>query len=82
MSDVVGSMDELIRAAKNLRKGQQLPRPLLLKMIDVMDEVNNQTPTQKAAALEALNLKAAEGDTPANMLARVLFSSGQTFNCN
>lgn len=77
MNDITGSMEELIRAAKNLRKGQQLPRPLLLKMIDVMDDVNSQTPAQKDAALEVLNLKAVEGDTPANMLARVLLSSGQ-----
>lgn len=82
MSDVVESINELISTAKKLRKGQQLPRPLLLKMINVMDEVSSQAPAQKAAALEALRLKAAGGDTPANLLARVLLSSASAANCN
>lgn len=82
MNNVVDAVDELISTAQSLRKGQQLPRALLLKVSNVMEEIGSQTPAQKAAALEALRLKAAGGDTPANLLARVLLSSDSVMNCN
>ena len=82
MNNVVDAVDELISTAQSLRKGQQLPRALLLKASNVIEEIGSQTPAQKAAALEALRLKAAGGDTPANLLARVLLSSDSVMNCN
>ena len=82
MNNVVDAVDELISTAQSLRKGQQLPRALLLKVSNVIEEIGSQTPAQKAAALEALRLKAAGGDTPANLLARVLLSSDSVMNCN
>lgn len=75
MNNVVDAIDELISTAQSLRKGQQLPRALLLKVSNVIEEIGSQTPAQKAAVLEALRLNAAEGNTPANLLARVLFNS-------
>lgn len=82
MNNVFDAIDELISTAQSLRKGQQLPRALLLKVSNVIEEIGSQTPAQKAAALEALRLNAAEGDTPANLLARVLLSSDSVMNCN
>ena len=82
MNNVFDAIDELISTAQSLRKGQQLPRALLLKVSNVIEEIGSQTPAQKAAALEALRLNAAEGDTPANLLARVLLSSDSAMNCN